>query len=126
VNDPHPPHWVPGWVTLGIAGAAGFLLGVVVLVLARGVVHDRTHTITRTHTVTHTRTITKAVSPTVPNVVGKTLGDARDELEGLGYLVHATGGGFFSGPSDSDTVQSQDPEEGAEVVGGTTITLDVG
>jgi hypothetical protein len=125
VNDPHPPHWVPGWVTLGIAGAAGFLLGVVVLVLARGVVHDRTHTITRTHTVTHTRTITKEVTPTVPNVVGQTLGSARDALEAKGYQVQATGGGLFSGPSDDDTVQSQDPEAGAEI-SGVTVTLDVG
>jgi beta-lactam-binding protein with PASTA domain len=118
---PSPPHWAPGWLTLGITGAAGFLLGVVVLVAARGIVHDKTHTTT----VTHTRTQVVEVEPKVPDVVGKSLGDARDELESHGYRVLSTGGGFF-GADDSDTVQSQDPQAGVTVGGGATITLDVG
>jgi hypothetical protein len=118
---PSPPHWAPGWLTLGITGAAGFLLGVVVLVAARGIVHDKTHTTTITRT--HTRTI--VVEPKVPSVLGMTLGDARDELEAKGYRVLATGGGFF-GADDSDTVNSQSPQAGTTVGGGATITLDVG
>jgi hypothetical protein len=122
VNEPHPPHWVPGWLTLGITGAAGFLLGVVVLVLARGVVHDQTHTITRTRT----HVITRDVPVTVPNVVGMTVGDARAELEGRGYRVLVTGGGLFSDPGDGDTVNSQDPRPGTEYAGGATVTVDAG
>jgi HAMP domain-containing protein len=122
VNDPHPPHWVPGWVTLGIVGAAGFLLGVVVLVLARGVVHDQTQTITRTRT----HVVTHDVAVTVPNVVGMTVGDARSALEGRGYHVVVTGGGFFSDPGDDDTVSAQDPDPGTEYAGGATVTVDTG
>jgi beta-lactam-binding protein with PASTA domain len=122
VNEPHPPHWVPGWLTLAITGAAGFLLGVVVLVLARGVVHDKTHTTT----VTHVRTRTVYVTPKVPDVVGKTLGEAKAELADKGYEVNVTGGGFFSSPSDDDTVDSQDPPAGTAVSGGATVTVDAG
>jgi hypothetical protein len=119
--SPAPPHWAPGWLTIGIAGAAGFLLGVVVLVVARGVVHDEVRT--RTHTVVKTRTVIE--QPKVPNVVGMTLGEATDTLTAKGYQVDARGGGFF-GPDDGDTVNSQVPEAGAVVAGGATITLDVG
>lgn len=35
-----PPRWSPGWLTIAIASAAGFLLGVVVLVIARGMGQD--------------------------------------------------------------------------------------
>ncbi len=117
---PGPPNWAPGWLTIGIAGAAGFLLGVVVLVVARGVVHDTV----RTKTVVRSRTV--VVQPKVPDVVGMTLGDARDTLSSKGYQVDAQGGGFFSGPSDGDTVSDQDPPGGAVVGGGATITLFVG
>jgi hypothetical protein len=119
--SPAPPHWAPGWLTLGIAGAAGFLLGVVVLVVARGVVHDDVRT--RTHTVVRTRTVIE--QPKVPNVVGMTLADATAALAAKGYRVDARGGGFF-GPDDADTVNSQEPEAGAAVGGGATVTLDVG
>jgi hypothetical protein len=119
--SPAPPNWAPGWLTIGIAGAAGFLLGVVVLVVARGVVHDTVKT--RTHTIVHTRTVIE--EPKVPNVVGMTLGDASATLAAKGYRVDARGGGFF-GPDDGDTVNSQSPEAGAVVGGGATVTLDVG
>ncbi len=112
--------WGPGWLTLGIAGAAGFLLGVVVLVIARGVVHDEVRT------VTHTRTRTVIEQPRVPDVVGMTLGDARAKLGAAGYQVNATGGGFFDGPSDGDTVKRQDPAPGTVLPGGATVTVDVG
>lgn len=116
-----PPHWAPGWLTLGITGAAGFLLGVVVLVLARGVVHDKTHTTT----VTHVRTRTIVVEPKVPNVVGQTVGDARDTLDAAGYTVQVSGGGFF-GADDGDTVDSQTPAGGTAVGGGATVTIHAG
>ena len=119
--SPGPPHWAPGWLTIGIAGAAGFLLGVVVLVIARGVVHDDVRV--RTQTVVRTRTVIE--QPKVPDVVGMSLADARSALTAKGYQVQAQGGGFF-GPDDGDTVNSQMPEAGATVAGGATITLDVG
>ncbi|MBX5441319.1 MAG: PASTA domain-containing protein [Solirubrobacteraceae bacterium] len=113
-----PERWVPGWLTLGIVGAAGFLLGVVVLVIARGVVHDEVRTVT----VTQTRTV--EVVPTVPDVVGVTLAEAEETLGAAGYAVDAVGGGFF-GPGRGDTVVEQDPAAGTELPGGATVTVRV-
>jgi PASTA domain len=112
------PDWRPGWLTLGIAGAAGFLLGVVVLVLARGIVHDDVHV----RTVHRTKTV--LVQPKVPNVVGMTLDDAQARLSSAGYENDVSGGGFF-GASGGDTVAEQDPPAGATVGGGATIHLHV-
>lgn len=109
--------WTPGLLTLAIAGSAGFLLGVVVLVIARGVVHDEVRTVTRT--------VEVLVQPQVPDVVGATVGDAEDRLTDAGYVVRVTGGGFF-GPSDGDTVVDQDPAAGAALPGGATVTIDAG
>jgi beta-lactam-binding protein with PASTA domain len=114
------PRWSPGWLTLTIAGAAGFLLGVVVLVAARGIVHDEARTVR----VTRTRTV--VVQPQVPNVVGSTLDDARAALRGAGYATRATGGSFFRGPQGDDTVRSQDPGPGTNLAGGAVVTVDVG
>jgi beta-lactam-binding protein with PASTA domain len=113
---PQRPHWVPGWLTIGIAGAAGFLLGVVVLVIARGVVHDTVRTVTQVQT----RTV--EVRPTVPGVVGLTVGEAKSRLTAAGYQADVRGGGFF-GVSDGDAVASQDPAEGTELPGGSTVVL---
>jgi PASTA domain-containing protein len=112
------PDWRPGWLTLGIAGAAGFLLGVVVLVLARGIVHDDVHV----RTVHRAKTV--LVQPKVPNVVGMTLDDARARLGSSGYDTDVSGGGFF-GAGGGDTVAEQDPPAGATVGGGATIHLRV-
>jgi beta-lactam-binding protein with PASTA domain len=110
--------WRPGWLTLGIAGAAGFLLGVVVLVAARGIVHDDVHV----RTVHRTRTV--LVQPHVPNVVGLTVDDAQSKLRAAGYDSDVSGGGFF-GANGDDHVSEQDPAAGAVVGGGATIHLQV-
>jgi hypothetical protein len=112
------PSWSPGWLTLGIAGAAGFLLGVVVLVLARGIVHDDVHV----RTIKRTRTV--LVQPKVPDVIGLSVDDARSRLGAAGYQTTVDGGGFF-GPSGGDTVAEQEPAAGATVGGGATIHLRV-
>lgn len=108
--------WAPGLLTLGIAGAAGFLLGVVVLVIARGVVHDEVRTVTRT--------VEVLVQPQVPDVVGETVDDAERTLRDAGYGVRVVGGGLF-GASGDETVVDQEPAAGAAVGGGATVTLDV-
>jgi beta-lactam-binding protein with PASTA domain len=108
--------WTPGLVTLGIAGAAGFLLGVVVLVIARGVVHDEVRTVTRT--------VEVQVQALVPDVLGAKLGDAEARVHDAGYDVDVVGGGFF-GPEDDDEVVDQDPAPGAALPGGATVTLQV-
>jgi hypothetical protein len=112
------PRWSPGWLTLGIAGAAGFLLGVVVLVLARGVIHDEVHV----RTVQRTRTV--LVQPKVPNVVGMTVDDAQARLSAGGYESTVSGGGFY-GAEGGDTVAAQEPSAGATVGGGATVHLRV-
>ena len=111
-----PPRWVPAWTTIGIAGAAGFLLGVVVLVAARGVVHDDVRTVTRT--------VEVEVQPRVPDVVGVSLTEAEAALRDAGYESDVLGGGFF-GPSGDDRVAEQDPQAGAPLPGGASVRLRV-
>lgn len=108
--------WTPGLLTLGIAGAAGFLLGVVVLVVARGVVHDEVRTVTRT--------VEVLVQPQVPDVVGEPVDAARETLEDAGYRVRVIGGGLF-GPSGDEPVVDQTPAGGAAVAGGALVTLEI-
>jgi beta-lactam-binding protein with PASTA domain len=108
--------WVPGWVTIGIAGAAGFLLGVVVLVVARGVVHDEVRTVART--------VEVQVQPRVPDVIGTSLEEAEAVLGRAGYEVDVVGGGLF-GPSGRDRVVEQDPRAGAVLPGGATVRVRV-
>lgn len=57
----------------------------------------------------------------VPNVVGKQFGEARQQLEGLGFVVVREDvlGGFFG------TVRTQDATPGATIPKGATITLAV-
>ena len=111
-----PPRWIPAWTTIGIAGAAGFLLGVVVLVAARGFVHDDVRTVTRT--------VEVAVQPRVPDVVGESLTEAEAALQDAGYESDVLGGGFF-GPSGDDRVAEQDPQAGAALPGGASVRLRV-
>jgi beta-lactam-binding protein with PASTA domain len=108
--------WLPGWLTIGIAGAAGFLMGVVVLVVARGVVHDEVRTVTRT--------VQVQVQPRVPDVTGASVEEAQSALRRAGYETEVHGGGFF-GPSGRDTVVEQDPRAGAALPGGATVEVRV-
>ncbi len=111
-----PSRWVPAWTTIGIAGAAGFLLGVVILVAARGIVHDEVRTVTRT--------VEVEVQARVPDVVGASLADAEAALHDAGYEIEVRGGGFF-GPSSDDRVASQDPQAGAALPGGASVRVQV-
>jgi serine/threonine-protein kinase len=67
--------------------------------------------------------VSKGRAPiTVPNVVGKSLADAKGQLEGL-HLVVATTQQDSDKPKD--TVLTQNPVDGTGVVPGTTITLTI-
>ena len=111
----------PAWVTLALVGAAGFLAGVVLLVVVRGVVHDEVRT------ATVTRTVTLAPSdPLVPDVTGTPLDDAETTLDALGRHVDVDGGGLFGiGNRSNWVVAEQDPGPGAPLVAGSSIRLRV-
>lgn len=112
--------WRPGWLTIAIAGAAGFLLGVVVLVLARGIVHDAPRTVTRTVAI-------QAAGPLVPDVRRRPLDEASSILAAAGYdgkVVH--GGGLFGVLDPSAwVVVGQDPRAGAREPRGATVRLSI-
>jgi len=59
----------------------------------------------------------------VPNEVGKTLDDARNDLENAGFKVSVTR--QESSTADPDTVLSQDPAAGTNADKGSTVNLTV-
>jgi beta-lactam-binding protein with PASTA domain len=125
----------PGWLGVVLGGAAGFLVGVVLIVVLGGVVHDHTRTVVHTTTQTTTRTVTHTVQVapadpnrvTVPDVVGAQLNDAEDQLSGLGLEFDEIGGGAFGVIDPSNwRVVDQHPRAGAHVdIDSTTVELDI-
>jgi serine/threonine-protein kinase len=61
-------------------------------------------------------------SVTLPNVVGRSYGDARSALEQIGLLVNGSGLDSAS-TAPAGTVVSQSPSAGRTVPSGTTIQL---
>jgi serine/threonine-protein kinase len=62
----------------------------------------------------------------VPDVVGRTLGQARQVLQQLGLTVGDVTTPSGGSPGGGDIVSSQSPAAGAQVVGGSRIALKVG
>jgi serine/threonine-protein kinase len=61
----------------------------------------------------------------VPNVLGKTVEEARSEIEGAGF-VFRQGGTANSNPSDDGKVVAQNPSGGTKAEKGSTVTVTVG
>jgi beta-lactam-binding protein with PASTA domain len=111
----------PSWLTVAVAGAGGFLAGVLLIAILGGP-KGVTHTTTKTATETVTRTVDGR--DTVPDVVGQRLPEAKDRLSSFHVEVDAN---TIFGVVDEDNwvVVDQDPGEGARVAPGATVTLSV-
>jgi beta-lactam-binding protein with PASTA domain len=119
VRTPHRP----GWLTVAIAGAGGFLCGVLLIAIlggAKGV------TRTTTDTVARTTTVTVDPRPVVPDVVGRRLDDARNAVEAAGLRSDVVDDTLFGviDPSHFDVVD-QDPPGGTHVAPDTHVVLTV-
>lgn len=127
-----PPH--TSRLALALAGAGGFLAGVLLVAILGG-----TPTIveTRTSRVTVTEQATATVPPVdpngtivtetaVPQLVGEGLGTARERLEAAQFEIDISGGGLF-GPQVDDnwTVTAQDPAAGTQYQQGSTVRIQI-
>ncbi len=120
----------PGWLGVGLGAAAGFLVGVVLIVALGGAVQTKTVVHAVTHRTTSTRTVT--ITPPDPNVVavpdlvGDSLDDAQQQLDDLDLDEQDDGGGLFGvlDPSNWQVIDTH-PKAGAKVKRGSVVLLDV-
>jgi hypothetical protein len=110
--------WRFGPLGLALAGAGGFLAGVLLIAILGGaqpVYKERTLTVTRPPS-----------GSAVPALVGQRLDVALDRLESAGLKGEVQGGGLF-GVLDEGSwkVVDQDPSPGARLSQGDTVRLDI-
>ena len=107
-----------GPLGLAIAGAGGFLAGILLVAILGGA-----------QPVYKERTISVAAQPqgtAVPALVGQRLDDALDRLETSGLKGEVDGGGFFGVIDEGNwRVVEQDPSPGARLRQGDTVRLRV-
>jgi PASTA domain len=107
-----------GPLGLAVAGAGGFLAGVLLVAILGGA-----------QPVYKERTISVAAQPqgtAVPQLVGQRLDDALDRLETSGLKGEVDGGGLFGIIDESNwRVDEQDPSPGARLRQGDTVRLHV-
>jgi PASTA domain-containing protein len=107
-----------GWLGIALAGAGGFLAGVLLIAVlggAKPVVTD------------HTKTVAARVSGVpVPRLVGMHLDEALGRLQAVGLRGESSGGGLFGFLNQGGlTVVRQDPSPGSRLHRGDTVHLDV-
>jgi beta-lactam-binding protein with PASTA domain len=115
----------PSWLTVAIAGAGGFLAGVL-LVAVLGGPKGVTHT-TTTH-VTQVQTVTRTVDgrAQVPDVVGAVLADAKSTLQDDGFEVDVVSDSLFGVVDDHNwVVTEQDPAGGERLEPGSKVAVTV-
>jgi hypothetical protein len=107
-----------GPLAMAIAGAGGFLAGVLLIAILGGaqpVYKERTLTVAR-----------PLQGSAVPALVGQRLDVALDRLQGVGLKGDVQGGGVFGVLDESGwEVVDQDPSPGARLSQGDTVRLDV-
>jgi PASTA domain len=107
-----------GPLGLAIAGAGGFLAGVLLVAILGGA-----------QPVYKERTISVAAQPqgtAVPALAGQRLDDALDRLEDAGLKGEVDGGGLFGIVDEGNwRVVDQDPSQGARLRQGDTVRLHV-
>jgi hypothetical protein len=107
-----------GALGMALAGAGGFLAGVLLIAILGGA-----------QPVYKERTLTVARPPqgsAVPALVGQPLDVALDRLESAGLKGDVQGGGLFGILDEADwKVVHQDPSPGARLGQGDTVRLDV-
>ena len=107
-----------GPLGMALAGAGGFLAGVLLIAILGGaqpVYKERTLTVAR-----------PAQGSAVPALVGQRLDVALDRLQSAGLKGDVQGGGLFGVLDESGwKVVDQDPSPGARLSQGDTVHLDV-
>lgn len=107
-----------GLLGMALAGAGGFLAGVLLIAILGGaqpVYKERTVRVAR-----------PAQGTAVPALVGQRLEVALDRLQAAGLKADTQGGGLFGILDESDwTVTDQDPSPGARLQQGDTVHLQV-
>jgi beta-lactam-binding protein with PASTA domain len=107
-----------GPLGMALAGAGGFLVGVLLIAILGGaqpVYKERTLTVAR-----------PLQGSAVPALVGQRLDVALDRLESAGLKGDVQGGGLFGILDESGwKVVHQDPSPGARLAQGDTVRLDV-
>ncbi|HEX6388921.1 MAG TPA: hypothetical protein VFZ89_05735 [Solirubrobacteraceae bacterium] len=121
MNAPGSGGKAPSWLAVAIAGAGGFLAGVLLVAILggpKGVV--RTTTIQRTATIT--QTVDGRVA--VPDVVGFGLPEGKGVLEDAGFDVDVDADSLF-GVVDEDNwiISEQDPRGGVRAAPDATVTV---
>jgi hypothetical protein len=107
-----------GPLGLALAGAGGFLAGVLLIAILGGaqpVIKERTISVAR-----------PPQGTAVPALVGQRLDHALDRLQTTGLKADVKGGGLFGVLDESGwKVVGQDPSAGARVSQGNTVRLDI-
>ena len=110
---------------VAIAASAGFFAGVLLVAVLGGAKPARTATVTVTTPGTGTVQVVTRVR--VPDVVGRPLDEALDELTALGFApVYDSGEGLFGVVVEANwTVTSQSPGPGPRVDQGAQVRLEI-
>jgi beta-lactam-binding protein with PASTA domain len=115
----------PGWLGAGVAGAGGFLCGVLLVALLGGskpVIEARTITVPATVTTGGT----VIVKTRVAALVGQRLDVALDRLRRARFTANVKGGGLFGILDESRwEVTGQEPAAGTALEQGSQVTLHV-
>lgn len=128
--DPAGPaaQWRPSRLAVALAGAGGFLAGVLLVAALGG---TPTTTVNRTTTVAVTTAVTvttpAATDPnivTVPTLIGVRLDTATQQVSDLGLDSRVVGGGLFGVVDEANwVVVDQDPKQGTRLQRGGVVTL---
>jgi hypothetical protein len=119
----------PTHLTLALAAAGGFLLGVLLVAALGG-----TPTVTRTSRITGTQQVpvtlpadaTVITITAVPSLVGERLDTAKQRLDEARFDVDVNGGGLFGVLDDSNwEVVAQEPAAGTPLRQGSTVHVDI-
>jgi PASTA domain-containing protein len=121
-----PARGRPSWTTVALGVAAGFLVGVLLVVGLGGAGSETT---TRTVTVAGRAPAsggdeTVVTRTAVPDVTGERLDTARDRMQRAGFDVDEDDGGLLGSIVDSNwEVAEQDPPAGTLLERGSTVHL---
>jgi beta-lactam-binding protein with PASTA domain len=112
-------------VKVALAAAAGFLAGVLLVLVLGGGSSTKTKTVSVGGSVTNGGTV--IVTTTVPQLVGQPLDVARQRLERAKFdLVIDHGGGVFGVVVEHNwQVTAQTPDAGTKLEQGSTVHVDI-